>query len=320
MSSANKIVHVAVAVVEDNDGKFLLAKRPQSSHQGGLWEFPGGKVERDESVVDALKRELHEEAGLELLHATPLIQIPHDYGDKSVLLDVWKIEQFTGSAFGKEGQEVCWVDANNFSLYDFPAANKAIIRAIQLPDKYMITGEFVDENQLLSRISTSLKKNIKLIQFRAHHLAADFYFDYAKKIHKLCQKHNAKLMLNCSTKNYVKYSAINFSDGIHLSVRELSIFSDIGLKNNIMVSASAHNQQELTLAQEKKVDFCVLSPVKKTQSHPDSTPLGWENFKRLCRTATVPVYALGGVASDDLEHSKKIGGQGISAIGAFWHV
>lgn len=320
MSSSNKVVHVAVAVVEDSSGKFLLAKRPQSSHQGGLWEFPGGKIENDESVIDALKRELFEEVALELLHATPLIQIPHDYADKSVLLDVWKIEQFTGSAFGKEGQDICWVDANDFSLYEFPDANKSIICAIQLPDKYMITGEFVDENQLLSRISSSLKKNIKLVQFRAHHLPNDIYFDYAKKIHSLCQKYNAKLMLNCSAKNYVKYSASDFSAGIHLSVRELTIFSDISLANNILVSASTHNQQELTLAQERQVDFCVLSPVKKTRTHPDSTPLSWEKFKSLCRIATVPVYALGGIVNDDLEQSKKMGGQGISAIGAFWHV
>jgi len=248
MSPSNKVVHVAVAVVEDSDGKFLIAKRPLSSHQGGLWEFPGGKVENNESVIDALKRELYEEVALELLHATPLIQIPHDYGDKSVLLDAWKIEQYTGSAFGKEGQEICWVGANNFSLYEFPAANKAIISAIQLPDKYMITGEFADENQLLSYIRSSLKKNIKLVQFRAHHLQNDIYFDYAKKIHNLCQEYRAKLLLNCSAKNYFTYSASHFSDGIHLNVKELTGFSEIQLESNILISASTHNQEELTLA------------------------------------------------------------------------
>ena len=118
--SENNIVHVAVAVIQDSHGQYFIAKRPQESHQGGLWEFPGGKVESNETVVEALKRELFEEIGITLVQASPLIQIHHNYSDKSVLLDVWSIDKFTGKAFGKEGQETCWINKSDFFSYDFP--------------------------------------------------------------------------------------------------------------------------------------------------------------------------------------------------------
>ncbi|PTT03442.1 NUDIX domain-containing protein, partial [Pseudomonas sp. HMWF006] len=84
-----KRVHVAAAVIRDDSGKVLIARRADTQHQGGLWEFPGGKVEADESVETALARELHEELGIVVGAARPLIKVHHDYPDKQVLLDVW---------------------------------------------------------------------------------------------------------------------------------------------------------------------------------------------------------------------------------------
>ena len=91
------VVHVAVGVVRNPQGNILIAKRPAHAHQGDLWEFPGGKVERGESLQQALQRELHEELGIDVTHARPLIRIPHSYPDKQVLLDVWLIEGFVSS-------------------------------------------------------------------------------------------------------------------------------------------------------------------------------------------------------------------------------
>lgn len=319
MSSKN-IVHVAVAVIKNQHGQFLIAKRSENAHQGGLWEFPGGKVENTETVLDALKRELFEELGIALIQASPLIRIPHDYADKSVLLDVWYIDEFTGKAFGKEGQETCWVNASEFSSYDFPAANVPIITAIQLPDKYMITGKFKTEDELLLHIQSGLDKNIKLIQFRANNLPEDVYFNYAENIYALCEKENAKLLLNTSVNNYKKYKAYNFSHGLHLNAKEIKLSSSEELDEEALVSASTHNTEELLLAEKMNVDFILLSPVNKTDSHPNSIPLGWEKFKQLTEQATVPVYALGGMTKNDLKIAKTNGAQGVAAIGEFWNI
>ena len=83
-----KTVHVAVAVIENSAGDFLIAQRANHQHMGGYWEFPGGKVESGESIFAALQREIREEVALEIKSATPMLKIPFSYPDKKVLLDV----------------------------------------------------------------------------------------------------------------------------------------------------------------------------------------------------------------------------------------
>lgn len=318
--SKKNIVHVAVAVIKNSDGQYFIAKRAKNSHQGGLWEFPGGKVENNETVIEALKRELFEEVGIYLLKASALIQIHHDYADKSVFLDVFNVDEFTGEPFGKEGQEICWVEKNELSTYEFPSANRPIIDAIQLPDKYMITGKFSDEGDLLNRISISIKNGIQLVQFRAPQLDETLYFEYAKKIFTICEKENIKLLLNTTVNNYKKYFANKFSHGIHLTSKELDLYFDENFDKKLIVSTSTHNKEEISLSEDKKVSFIVLSPVNATLTHPDTTPLGWDKFKVLTEQANVPVYALGGMKVKLMEKAKHYGAQGIAAIGEFWDV
>ena len=100
------LVHVAVGVIEDAQGRILIARRPAHLHQGGLWEFPGGKVAEHEDVLTTLRRELHEEVGIDIKQTKPLITIEHDYGDKQVWLDVHRVTAFQGEAHGREGQPV----------------------------------------------------------------------------------------------------------------------------------------------------------------------------------------------------------------------
>ena len=123
-------VHVAVAVVFDEHGSVLISRRHQDSHQGGLWEFPGGKIEPEEQVNHALDRELEEELGIRVLSATPLLEVRHDYQDKKVLLDVWLVSSYSGEAHGREGQQVRWVAPGQLVELEFPAANGPIIDAV----------------------------------------------------------------------------------------------------------------------------------------------------------------------------------------------
>jgi 8-oxo-dGTP diphosphatase len=125
-----KIIHVAVGVIKKQN-KIFICKRANNQHQGGLWEFPGGKVELGETVFMALQRELKEEVGLTIHNATALMVIEHDYGDKCVKLDVHVVSDFSGVAHGAEGQENEWVSIAQLDKYSFPAANVEIITAIK---------------------------------------------------------------------------------------------------------------------------------------------------------------------------------------------
>ncbi len=129
--SARKRVHVAVGVILDGDRNILLSLRADNAHQGGLWEFPGGKVEPAESLEIALRRELKEELDILPLRTSPLIEVSHDYGDKSVLLDVHLVWEFSGTPRGLEGQPLAWVAPAELPGYDFPAANLPIVEAVQ---------------------------------------------------------------------------------------------------------------------------------------------------------------------------------------------
>jgi 8-oxo-dGTP diphosphatase len=126
----NFIVHVAVGVLLNDSHEVLIALRPAQSHQGGLWEFPGGKVEEGESVEHALNREFEEELGVSVQACTELTQIRHEYSDKSVMLDVWRIEKYSGIPQGREGQAIEWRALSKLLVEDFPKANERIIRIL----------------------------------------------------------------------------------------------------------------------------------------------------------------------------------------------
>jgi 8-oxo-dGTP diphosphatase len=129
-------VHVAVGVIfNPQQNQILIAKRPEHLHQGGLWEFPGGKVSSGETIEHALARELFEELGISDIQAKPLMHILHDYSDKKVFLDIWIIYEFSGQAQGKEGQQCEWVNVQDLlsaqNKYQFPAANRPILERLK---------------------------------------------------------------------------------------------------------------------------------------------------------------------------------------------
>lgn len=135
-----EVVHVAVGVVFNDKRQILIAHRNPDRHQGGLWEFPGGKLEAGESVRQALIRELQEEVHILVSSSVPLIRIPHDYGDKKVLLDVLLVTAYTGEAAGKEGQVIRWVELNDIHRYKFPTANLQIIEKLEQSGELLLSS------------------------------------------------------------------------------------------------------------------------------------------------------------------------------------
>lgn len=127
----SKRIHVAAGVILNASNEVLLALRPLNKHQGGLWEFPGGKVEAGEPVQQALARELLEELNVMVQQCEPLLVTEHDYGDKHVTLDVWTVRSFSGVPEGREGQQLRWVKLGELQHYRFPEANLVIVERLQ---------------------------------------------------------------------------------------------------------------------------------------------------------------------------------------------
>lgn len=125
-------VGVAVGVIVDRQQRqVLVSRRAADSHQGGLWEFPGGKLETGETAPAALARELLEELAISITQIEPMLRIEHDYVDKQVLLDVWLVTAFSGEPSALEGQPLKWVAIEQLHQLAFPVANAAIVAALQ---------------------------------------------------------------------------------------------------------------------------------------------------------------------------------------------
>ncbi len=307
-------MHVAVGVIEQS-GRILLAKRPGHAHQGGLWEFPGGKLESRETVRQALKRELQEELGITPLQSQPLIQVPHDYQDKRVFLDVYKVTAFRGEPHGRENQEIRWVEKARLKNFTFPAANLPILYALTLPDKYIITPEpdFSNLEHFLQNLQRTLQQHQPaILQLRAKTASFDQLALLYREALPIATKAGIDLYVNCNPDTARRLEIPN----IHLSSAAL-LQLPVPLAD-LQVAASCHNPVEITRAQQVDARFIVLSPVKPTASHPDSTPMGWQNFQALCRQCRLPVFALGGMQAADIPVAIGHGAQGVAGISAFW--
>ncbi len=125
------MLRVAVGVITNVRGDVLVSRRHAHLHQGGLWEFPGGKIHADETVRQALSRELSEELAITVLSAEPLIDIDHHYPDLHVRLEVWRVCAFEGEPVHQEGQPIEWMHPRSMDPEAFPAANAPIIEVLR---------------------------------------------------------------------------------------------------------------------------------------------------------------------------------------------
>ena len=308
-----KPLHVAVGVIVRNDGAILLSRRDPNAHQGGKWEFPGGKLESGESVEDALRRELEEELGIVPLAARPLIRIPWRYPGLDVLLDVWRVERFHGAPTGKEGQPIAWFAPDVLGELDFPAANRPIVAAVRLPPVVAITpADASREDELLPRLQRLAEKGWR-IHLRLPNLDPRAYSVLVSAFAQRAPALMSHLVLTSSVDEVLAVGAA----GLHLSSRRLGELERAAAVG-VAVSASCHGPEALRRAAEAGAYYAFLSPVLPTRTHPDAEPLGWARFASWVDGATLPVYALGGMDTTLLETAWRHGAQGIAAIRGVW--
>ena len=310
-------MEVAVGVIYNKTrDKVLLALRPENTAQGGLWEFPGGKLKPGEDIDQALARELNEELGLRVVTSSPLISINHDYPGMPVTLHVRVVTNWNGTASGMEGQTIEWVSLNGLSGMKFPQANHAIVTAARLPALYLITPDLpVYDRDFIHDLDSLLSAGVRLLQFRCKAAGLQGNDKIIRKISDICNKYECKFIINGTPDDAKIYPC----HGIHLTSQLLLGLESRPLPGDQWISASCHNQEELNHACRIGLDFAVLSPVQSTVSHPGTEPLGWDAFAGMVRSSTIPVYALGGMEFSDLRKARINGGQGIAMISGVWN-
>lgn len=314
------MIHVLAGILADEGGRVLIAQRPPGKHLAGMWEFPGGKRADGEDAAAALARELDEELGVHVLEARPLIRYVHDYPDRRIDLDVWRVERFVGQPEGREGQRLDWERPERLMAHDLLPADRPVVEALSLPSRYAVTGTFSDKDDFMNRLRAALSRGAGLIQLRAHGAAPEHLESLLCSAVPICHAADARIVVNGHPGDVGGMIAESGADGVHLPSRHLR---RAGVREAIdggLVGASCHDAEELALAQAIGAHFAVLGPVQPTPSHPESAGLGWDRFRELVAPVRIPVYAIGGLSLDDMPLAWHEGAQGIAGISSFWTI
>jgi 8-oxo-dGTP diphosphatase len=308
-----KRLEVAAAVIFNEQGQFLLAQRPAGKAYAGYWEFPGGKIERDEVARAALARELHEELGIEVTTAYPWLTRDYDYEHAAVRLRFFRVLGWTGNLHGRESQHFSWQTVRQVTVTPVLPANGPILRALELPPVYGIThASALGPALQLERIERALGRGLRLIQVREPTMAADALADFSSKVVHLARRYGALVLVNAGVEIATQAGA----DGVHLTASKLMAATQRPVCN--WCAASCHNAAELERARELALDFVVLGPVQATPTHPHAKPLAWDRFEELASGSTLPTYALGGLEPGDLQLSWHRGAHGIAMMRGAW--
>jgi len=326
-ADSRAIIDVAGGVIVRADGQVLLGRRPAGKPWSGWWELPGGKIEPGETVLAALTRELDEEIGIRVTHATTWITFVHAYPTSTVRLHFCRVSSWEGEPHGRENQALCWLPpAEALLREDLLPATYPPLRWLQLPRCYAISAIGTPDNLegphgWLARLDASLAAGVRLVQYREPDWpqgpdAPALYRIFQRVLHR-CRAAQARLLVNSVHPNDWWAEA----DGVHLRAVDAAVLDsrpDAGGGNQLdWVGVSAHDATQLAQARAIGADFAVLGPVCATASHPGQPGMGWARFAALTRGANLPVYALGGQSPGTLDDAMRHGAHGVAAIRGF---
>ena len=308
-----KIIEVSAAVLQKQDGTFLLAQRPADKMWAGYWEFPGGKVEVGESARDALVRELREELGITVLTAYPWIMRVFTYPHATVRLRFFRVTQWSGEMHPHEGQQFSWQNPGEEVVSPVLPANAPVLRALELPPLYAISNAAeLGIEEFMRRLEVRLEDGLRLVQLREKHLAHDEFRVLAQRVLELAHAYRAKVLFNGNVELAQELGA----DGVQLTSRQLLVLQQ--RPEVAWCAASCHSVEELRRAESLGCDFALLSPVLPTLSHPGAAHLGWDHFASIAASSTIPVYALGGLQQGDMITAWQQGAHGIALLRQAW--
>lgn len=305
-------VHAAVGIVR-RGRQVLLASRPAGKVYAGYWEFPGGKVEPGEPVMQALCRELQEELGIVVTHATPWLTRAHDYPHAYVHLHFLMVWDWLGEPHPHEGQQFAWHVPGKLDVEPMLPANFPLLKALRLPDVMSISAaQAMGADVFLECLQARLKSGLEWLQWREKGWSETEQIPLARKAATMLHAAGARMVVNGSESLAREVGA----DGLHLSSQALlncSVRPDFE-----WVGASCHNATELEQAARLGLDYVLLGSVNATASHPGQAGMGWDAFASLIAATPLPVFALGGVGQADLVRARECGAQGVGVLREAW--
>jgi 8-oxo-dGTP diphosphatase len=309
--TAKPVIPVAAGCLISERGDVLIAQRPAGKIAAGKWEFPGGKIEADETPRGALHRELREELGIGVREARPLIRLRHEYPDRIVILDTWVVNRYDGELHPHDSQALAWVARDELTRWDLLAADRPIVNALRLPADYAFTPDHADEARIVAQIDRLPAG--ALLRPRLPQLDDRAYAALARPLIAHAREAGCKVIVDRAPQLAIDVGA----DGWHATSQMLALLRDPP-DLPLWKIASCHSSAELARAKALGFDAAVLGAVKATSTHPDASPLGWNGFEALASEAGLPVYAIGGLGPRDRDDAFAHYAQGVAGISAYW--
>ena len=303
----------AVGILRRPDGRILLQRRPAGKVFAGHWEFPGGKIHSGERPAAAMARELREEIGVECADARLWLRRVHEYPHGRIDLHFFRVCEWRGAPTPREGQELRWMNPRDDGPFPLLPANAPIWRRLALPDLVGVSAaEVLGAENFLRGCARALESGLGMIQLRDKRLDESERLTLGKQTAKLARDAGALLVVNDDENLARELDA----DGMHFSSRRLA---ELKCRPDFRwAGASCHGRAEILRAQELELDYAILSPVLRTLSHMDASPLGWDAFSRLAQETEIPLYGLGGLTRWDLPDAFAAGAQGAAMMRAAW--
>lgn len=290
--------------------EYLLAQRPPGKAYAGYWEFPGGKHEPGETLVETCRRELHEELGVDCERILPWICREFVYPHAHVRLRFFRITAWRGPLQPLEHTGIVWQQIGQpLTVEPVLPANGPIIKALELPTRYAITC--VDENGMeaeFERAERALQAGCRLFQVRDKQLPAELRQRLAEQLIALARPLGGKVLINQDAALARQVDA----DGIHLTAAQLAAATV--RPDFAWVGASCHDADDLARAALLGVDFAVLGPVFPTPTHPGQATLGWAKLETMLERCPLPVFALGGVRPGMDDIAQQHGAHGVAVM------
>jgi 8-oxo-dGTP diphosphatase len=312
------VVDVAVGIQIRDDGSFLLAERPTGKPMAGWWEFPGGKLERGESVFDALAREFDEELGLHIVTAHPWVQRVVAYPHATVRLHYWRSfgedRGWRGTPRSNEGQAFRWERIDRLTTDPWLKGAEPVKRWLRLPATYAISNAMqMGTSAFMAVLDRRLSAGaIQQLQLREPGMDDEAFDALFEAVALRCEAHAVRLLVNGTHPERYWSRA----SGVHLTARALM---RIDHRPDVdWCFASCHDAREIARAGDLAIDAAVLGPVRPTASHPGAVGLGWDGFEEAIASTALPVYALGGLDRNATEAAIAAGAQGIAMMRSVW--
>ncbi len=295
-----KVIHVAIGLIF-NRGKILVGWREEHLHQGGCYEFPGGKVEDNENSQDAVIREIKEEVGIDVTVVKLFHELEFHYPDRDVHLFFYQCLPISQQNIDVPWQ---WVAMDQVIDLAFPAANMPILQRLNWSRYLAITPSHLQQYQFKAEIDLCYLRLAQVNSQVLHHLQQS--------------TENMRWIVRVEDYWNLEETLQQQIFAIHLNSRQLYDFKDLKQFKSHNVIAACHTEMDIQQANLLGCDAIFLSPVHATATHPDQLGIGWTTFAKLLQHANMPVYALGGVNILDKDCAIQHGAYGIAGISDFW--